>query len=131
MGKIFQPIVKEATSEFMISLEESEFFKDYNITKIEVINEYLCEIFTEKFINGQLGIDDPIFTEEEFTKILNQIVNLDTLHVLIDKGFLKSYEDENTDETFYLTKEGKEFLKEFKRNGENATIDGLPILIKD
>lgn len=131
MGKIFQPIVKEATSEFMISLEESEFFKDYNITKIEVINEYLCEIFTEKFINGQLGIDDPIFTEEEFTKILNQIVNLDTLHVLIDKGFLKSYEDENTDETFYLTEEGKEFLKEFKRNGENATIDGLPILIKD
>jgi hypothetical protein len=131
MEKIFQPIVKETAKEFMIALEESMFFYDYNITKMDFVNEYLCEIMTEKFINGQLEGDDPLFSEEEFTKILNEIANGDTLHVLIDKGYLTSYEDENTEETFFLTKEGKEFMKEFKRNGELVSINELPIIVKD
>ncbi len=33
---------------------------------------------------------------------------------LKNKGYINSYEDENTEETFFLTEDGKEMLKNLK-----------------
>lgn len=109
MSKIYQPIVLETTEQILQSLIETEFFKDYEIEDTSFAKEYLCDVLTEKFIIN--GLDMDIFTEEEFTTILKEIAAGSILKSLKDKGYVNSYKDDNTEEIFFLTQEGKDFYK--------------------
>ena len=109
---IYQPIVIEKTTEILFILEETNFFKDYEIENFDFTIKYLNDKLTEKFILGELDEEsDDIFEEEEFDVILREIVAGSILTELKHKGIVNSYEDDNTEELFFLTKKGKNMLK--------------------
>jgi hypothetical protein len=126
MNKVYQPIVIEETDYFIEGLVESGFFEDYDIKDLTFVRTHLLDIFTEKFINGQLNDDEiELFTEDEFDTLLKELVAGSVLFELKEKGFVDSYEDDNTESRFFLTDEGKKFVKEsnFDENsGEDNRI---------
>ena len=113
MSKVYQPIVIEESENLLMGLIESKFFEDYEITNLTYARQYLLDVMNEKYILGLLGEEnDELFTESEFTKMLQEIVAGTVLHELKEGGFVNSYEDENTEETFFLTEKGKDYLKD-------------------
>ena len=113
MSKVYQPIVIEETDNLIEGLKESLFFEDYQIEDLTYVRQHLLDIMTEKFIKGELDSDvDELFTEDEFTKLLQELVAGSLLYELKQKGLVNSYEDENTEEMFFLTEEGKKFMKD-------------------
>ncbi len=52
-----------------------------------------------------------MFTEEEFETLLKEIIAGTVLEELKSKGLVGSYEDEDTEEMFFLTPKGKKYLK--------------------
>jgi predicted transcriptional regulator len=114
MNKIYQPIVIERSNEIVQSLVESGFFNEYELPNTDFAKEYLCEKLTEKFIENGSDINEAIFTENEFENILRVIITGSVLGELKRKGYIGSYEDDETEETFFLTEEGKEMLKNLK-----------------
>jgi predicted transcriptional regulator len=114
MKKNYQSIVIERSNEIVGSLVESGFFKDYELPNTDFAKEYLCEKLTEKFIENGSDINEAIFNEEEFENILRVIITGSVLGELKRKGYIGSYEDDETEETFFLTEEGKEMLKNLK-----------------
>mgnify|MGYP000287795469 CR=1 FL=1 len=116
MSKVYQPIVVEETEHIIQGLIESEFFNDYEIDDYTFARQYILDLLTQKFIDGLLEDEEvELFTEDEFTKILQEIVAGTLLYDLKQKGLINSYEDDSTEETFFLTEEGKKLLK----NGDN------------
>jgi len=112
MNKVYQPIVIEETDYFIEGLVESGFFEDYDIKDLTFVRTHLLNIFTEKFINGLLNDDDlELFGEDEFDTLLKELVAGSILFELKEKGFVDSYEDEDTEEMFFLTDEGKKYVK--------------------
>jgi hypothetical protein len=112
MSKIYQPIVIEETENLIEGLKESLFFDDYQIEDLTYVRQHLLDAMTDKFIKGELDENiDEIFTEDEFTKLLQELVAGSLLYELKQKGLVNSYEDENTEEMFFLTDEGKKFMK--------------------
>ena len=108
----YQPIVIEKTTEILCILEESNFFKDYEIENFDFTIKYLNDKLTEKFILGELDEEsDDIFEEDEFDIILKELVAGSILTELKNKGLVNSYEDDNTEEVFFLSKKGKNMLK--------------------
>jgi hypothetical protein len=108
----YQPIVIEKTTEILCILEESNFFKDYEIENFDFAIKYLNDKLTEKFILGELDEEsEDLFEEEEFNVILREIIAGTILTELKQKGLVNSYEDDNTEELFFLTKKGKKMLK--------------------
>jgi len=68
---------------------------------------------TQKYIDGLLENEEvELFGEDEFTKLLQEIVAGTLLYDLKEKGLINSYEDDNTEETFFLTEQGKKLLKD-------------------
>lgn len=112
MGKIYQPSVIEKADELIEILIEERFFEDYEIENYDFATNYLRDKLTDKFILGTLeSEDDDVFTEEEYELILREIVAGSVLYELKEKGLVDSYEDEETEEMFFLTKEGKKLLE--------------------
>ena len=112
MGKIYQPSVIEKADELIEILIEERFFEDYEIDNYDFATNYLKDKLTDKFILGTLeSEDDDVFTEEEYELILREIVAGSVLYELKEKGLVDSYEDEETEEMFFLTKEGKKLLE--------------------
>lgn len=112
MSKVYQPIVIKETENLIEGLIESDFFKDYEISNYTYAKSYLLDVMTEKYIDGSLDdVERELFTEEEFTKILQEIVAGTVLYELKEMGLIESYEDDNTEEMFFLTDKGKEHLK--------------------
>lgn len=112
MSKVYQPIVIEETDNLIEGLQDSKFFEDYQIDDLTFVREHLLEIMTNKFINGELDNDfDELFTEDEFSKILQELVAGSLLYELKKRGLVDSYEDENTEETFFLTEKGRNHIK--------------------
>jgi hypothetical protein len=104
--------VIEKTTEILCILEESNFFNDYEIENFDFAIKYLNDKLTEKFILGELDEEsDNLFEEEEFNVILREIVAGTILTELKQKGLVNSYEDDNTEELFFLTQKGKKMLK--------------------
>jgi hypothetical protein len=123
INKVYQPIVIEETDYFIEGLVESGFFEDYDIKDLTFVRTHLLDIFTEKFINGLLNDDEmELFTEDEFDILLKELVAGSVLFELKEKGFVDSYEDDDTDEMFFLTDEGKKFVKETNVD-ENSSED--------
>jgi hypothetical protein len=119
MSKIYQPIVIEMTNEIITDLVETAFFSDYEIQSTEFAKKYLLDKLTEKFILGELENDDDeflgVFNDDEFEVVLREIVAGSVLYELKEKGLVDSYEDETTEEMFFLTKKGKRVMK--KKDG--------------
>ena len=116
MGRTYQPIVTERASEIVNSLIECDFFVDYELETTDFAIKYLSDILTDKFISGDFDFEEnDLFTEEEFEKCLKEIVAGTILSELKDKGLIESYEDDNTEELFFLTDKGKGLLSEQKK----------------
>lgn len=119
MSKIYQPIVIEMTNDIITDLRESEFFTDYEINSTVFAEKYLLDKLTEKFILGELENEDDeflgVFNDDEFEVVLREIVAGSILYELKEKGLVDSYEDETTEEMFFLTKKGKRVMK--KKDG--------------
>jgi len=117
MDKIYQPVVIEKCDLILDSL--SDFFEEYEIESLDFAKKYLCDKLTDKFILGELNEEEEdtlfLFTEEEFEVILKELIAGSVLYELKQKGYVESYEDETTEEMFFLTKKGKKFLKEEKK----------------
>jgi hypothetical protein len=119
MSKIYQPIVIEMTNDIITDLTESEFFADYEIQSTVFAEKYLLDKLTEKFILGELENEDDeflgVFNDDEFEVVLREIVAGSVLYELKEKGLVDSYEDDTTEEMFFLTKKGKRVMK--KKDG--------------
>jgi hypothetical protein len=119
MNKIYQPIVIEMTNDIITDLTESEFFADYEIQSTVFAEKYLLDKLTEKFILGELENEDDeflgVFNDDEFEVVLREIVAGSVLYELKEKGLVDSYEDDTTEEMFFLTKKGKRVMK--KKDG--------------
>lgn len=109
--KIYQPKVVEICELYLVSLEECKFFEEHELYSFEFAREYISDRLTEKFITGEIDNDEGIFTEEEFETILRHIIAGTLLKEMKDNGWVNSYEDDNTEEMFFLTDEGKKILK--------------------
>lgn len=117
MAKVYQPIVIEETDNIINGLIESDFFLDYGITDLTYSKQYFLDLFTKKYIDGDLdNVEEELFTEDEFTKILIELVTGSTLDDLKNKGLINSYEDDETEETFFLTDMGKKVIEDRKSN---------------
>lgn len=116
MTKTYIPIVVEETENLISGLMESDFFSEHQITNLTYARNYILNKMTEKYVAGILTDDDePLFTEEEFTQMLKEIIVGSALYDLKEKGLLDSYEDENTEETFFLTEKGKDVVTNFEK----------------
>ena len=115
MSKIYQPIVIERSDEIIDLLTETNFFTDYELSSTDFARKYLLDKLTEKFITGQYDFEeDELFDEEEFEVALREIVAGTILNELKDKGLVESYEDDTTEEMFFLTKKGKRLINKNK-----------------
>lgn len=111
--KIYQPIVIETTEKLIDILTETFFFEDYDLPNKDFARQYLLDKLTVKFIEGKLDLEDgEIFTEDEFNTSLREIVAGTILYDLKEKGLVESYEDDNTEEMFFLTEKGKKLIKD-------------------
>lgn len=111
--KIYQPIVIETTDKLIDILTETFFFEDYDLSNKDFARQYLLDKLTIKFIEGKLDIEDgEIFTEDEFNVCLREMVAGTILYDLKEKGFVESYEDDDTEEMFFLTEKGKKLIKD-------------------
>jgi len=123
MGK-YQPKIIQITEDIINGMEYDGFLKRFNITNIDFIKKYLLDLLTEKFINDDLEDEDGgIFTEEEFDKMLIDIVKKHAIQTLVNDGVINTYEDETTDEVVFLTKKGKKLMEELKNKIEKSTKD--------
>lgn len=112
MTKIYQPIVIERVDEMIEILTETHFFSDYNLDSTDFARTYLLDKLTEKFISGNYDMaEDELFEEEEFETMIREIIAGTVLYELKDKGLVDSYQDDTTEEMFFLTEEGKKHLK--------------------
>lgn len=115
MTKVYQQIVIEESDNLLLGLIESDFFKEHEITDLTFAKEYILNFMNEKYISGLLGeTEEELITEDEFSKMLIEIITGTVLYELKESGHLNSYEDENTEEMFFLTEKGKELIKEIK-----------------
>lgn len=109
-------IVVDCVETIIESLRESLFFKDYNIGE-EYADKLFTELITKEYIkNPSLDDTDFFWEEEEFQTILQKIITGSIFYELKNNGILNSYEDDNTEETFFLTEKGKELTKKSKTN---------------
>jgi predicted transcriptional regulator len=115
MKKIYQPNIIEIANMYIESLESDGFFNEYEIKSTEFARDMFCDHLTDKFILGEFENDnDDFFTDEEFEKILKMIVAGSILYEMKENGWVESYEDEDTEEVFFLTEKGKKELNEKK-----------------
>ena len=109
-------IVSDYVDNIIGGLEESNFFSDHNIKNTYAIKKF-TELITERYvIDPSLDDDEFLWTEDEFEVILQKIIVGSILYDLKENGILNSYEDENTEETFFLTEKGKLLKDELKNN---------------
>lgn len=112
MSKIYQPIIIERVNEMIEILTETQFFSDYDLDNTEFAKTYLLDKLTEKFISGEYDMEeDEFFEEEEFETVLKEIVAGTLLYELKKKGLVDSYDDDKTEEMFFLTEKGRKLLK--------------------
>lgn len=114
--QIYQPIVIEKSTSIINGLDEDNFFTDNDIKDKSFAFNLMCEKLTEKFISGELDDDPVYFSEEEFEKILTEMVVGSHLQSLQKKGIVDSIIDENGEELFFLTGFGKSEAEKILNN---------------
>jgi hypothetical protein len=124
----YLPKIENIANEIIQTLIEDKFFEDFEIEDYSYTKKRFCEELTTKFLlNGLENEDIGIFNEDEFDKILKEIVAEDMLRSLQKTGLINSYEDDNTEEVFFLTEKGREEMQK-KLDDEN---DILNIFVDD
>lgn len=108
------PQVQEITDVIIETLVADNFFIDFEITNQEYAKKRFAEELTAKFLVDGLDEDGDYFTEQEYDQILGEIIAEDVLRNLQKRGYLQSYEDETTEEVFFLTESGKKKLNDMK-----------------
>ena len=103
--KALDDIDDKDKTNFWTNLENG--FEDENRAK-QITYEILCEYGLERFLNNE---DIMFKNEDDVVNVLNGAVVMYHLNSLKNKGFVNSYEDEQTEEVFFLTKEGKEYAR--------------------
>lgn len=115
MSKKYQQKIVELAKVHVEALESSDFIYDFDIKNLKLVEERFCDELTKKFIEGK-SLDNFCFTDEEYSKLLKEIVAKDVFHGLKEKGVIGSYSDDDTEEVFFLTKMGKKFFKNIKKD---------------
>lgn len=110
----YQPIVVKKSTQMLEVLEDLDFFTEHEINNKQYVFEYFCDVFTEKFIKGEITDDDIIINEYEFHKYLTEIILISALQSLKENNLVDSIEDENNEEVFFLTELGKNAVKKNK-----------------
>ena len=112
---IIPSIVQHHLETILMGLRESDFFTEYEISE-KYANKLLTDQLMDIYVrNPSMEDNDFFWTEEEFEVLLQKIVTGSIMYELVDDGVLKSYEDEDTEETFFLTEKGKMLSKELKK----------------
>jgi len=114
MDKVYQPIVIEMCDEIINELIDSKFFEEYGITDYTYAKTHICDELTKKYINNGLDLETGIFTEDEFDLLLKTIIASNTLNKLKRLGYVNSYEDDETEEIFFINDKGREYLEKLK-----------------
>jgi Fe2+ or Zn2+ uptake regulation protein len=110
----YQPIVVKKSTQMLEVLEELDFFTEHEIKNKQYVFDYFCDVFTEKFINGEINDNDIIINEYEFHKYLTEIILISTLQSLKENNLVDSIEDGNNEEVFFLTELGKNTVSKIK-----------------
>lgn len=106
--------VEDHVQTILEALRETNFFIDFEIEEDYALKHF-TELITEKYIENPSMDYDFFWTEEEFQVILNKIITGSIMYEMKESGILESYEDENTEEVFFLTEKGKKLSEELKR----------------
>jgi hypothetical protein len=105
----YLPKIQEITEGIIATLVDDNYFIDFEISSQDYARKRISDELTIKFLeNGLNNEEDGYLSEDEFDIILKEIVAEDLLRTLQKKGLLSSYEDDNTEEVFFLTTLGKE-----------------------
>lgn len=124
----YLPKIEKIADEIMQALIEDKFFEDFEIEDQTYARKRICEELTNKFLID--GLEDEVFgvfSDDEFDKILKEIVAEDMLRSLQKKGLINSYEDDGVEEIFFLTEKGKEEMQK----GKDDDSDILNIFTDD
>jgi hypothetical protein len=123
----YLPKIQEITEEIIASLVEDDYFVDFEISSQDYARKRISDELTKKFLeNGLDNEEEGYFNEEEFDIILKEIIAEDVLRTLQKGGYINSYEDDDTEEMFFLTDLGKKQVSEMD-NVED--IKGLKVFI--
>jgi hypothetical protein len=115
MEKVITKEVKQKTQEIIKILTEDGFFETLEIcTSTAFAEKYLNQVLTDKLING-LPLD--LGDEREMDEHLDKIIGGSVCYDLKQKGFLDSYEDEDTPETFFVTEQGRKLQEQLSQDG--------------
>ncbi len=119
----YLPKIEKIADEIIQTLIEDDFFIDFEIEDQTYTRKRFCDELTAKFLlNGLEDENIGIFTEDEFDKILKEVVAEDMLRGLQKKGFINSYEDEGVEEVFFLTDKGREEMAK-RSDDENDVLN--------
>lgn len=122
MSKTYQPFIVKLSEELIEILDKQvNFFQEENITSTDYAKMAICELLTEKFLRGEISSDEEVgtrFTEDEFKTLLSQIVVNNALSGLVEKGLINFLENEDGEEMFFLTSNGKEYAETLQKKNE-------------
>jgi hypothetical protein len=123
----YLPKIEAIADDIIETLIEDEFFKDFEIEDYTYTRKRFCDELTTKFLlNGLEDNGISIFNEDEFDKILKEVIAEDMLRTLQKRGLINSYEDDNTEEVFFLTEKGRE---EMEKKPDDDDTDLLNIFV--
>jgi len=104
----YLPKIQEITEEIITTLIEDDYFTEFEISSQDYARKRISDELTRKFLeNGLDNEEEGYFTEDEFDTILKEIIAEDVLRTLQKNGLIDSYEDDETEEMFFLTDLGK------------------------
>lgn len=125
----YLPKITEIADEMIQILVEDHFFEDFEITDYTYARKRFCDELTAKFIAGELDFEsNDLFYDDELDIILKEIAAESVLRTLEKGGFINSYEDENVEETFFLTDKGK---KEIEKLKDIDDVNALKLFINE
>lgn len=108
MGDItYQPVVVKKANQIIEALKVIGFFEENEITDQTFAKNELCQILTTNFIEGSFDEKELSLTDKEIDFYLSKVIAENTLRSLVNKGLLGTYEDDGSEEVFFLTELGK------------------------
>ena len=116
MEKTYQPSVIEKSTEIINYIKSKGFFDDFQIRSDSHAQRLLCDILTKRFIDGTHNENDDIvdiFPDvDDLLRYLSDVVTMENLDSLIEKGYVGVLEDENNETFYFATEKGKELREE-------------------
>ena len=120
MKKTFQPFIVAKAEEMIIFMKtDYDVFENLGIKSTEYTKERLCDILTEKFINGEYDENDDIgdlFPDDKLLmSFLAEMATKSDLDNLIEKGLVGSLDDDSGRDFYFVTEKGKECVKQMNK----------------